>query len=271
MFALAALLCSALSAAASSDFYVSTAGAPKNFDLSKLKTKSVGERDTFDFKIFYEYEGERISPWHQIPYIAGEAGGEMLLHFICEIPKGTTAKMEVNKENTFNPIIQDTKKGKLRYYKYMPEVGSLVNYGAIAQTWEHPDEPHPDTGVGGDNDPIDVLQLDSEPCKMGEVQAVRALGTFALIDDDETDWKVLVVRHDDETAGQLRDIGDVPEETKTALIEWFRKYKTAEGKGLNRFGLDEKVMDKAYALKICDETHEAWRKLHESWQKSQEL
>ena len=78
-----------------------------------------------------------------------------------------------------NPIIQDTKKGALRYYKYNPEVGSLVNYGALAQvaphawhvcaaghdanvlvqTWEHPDVPHSDTGVGGDNDPIDVLQI----------------------------------------------------------------------------------------------------------------
>ena len=101
--------------------------------------------------------------------------------------------MEVNKEAMHNPIIQDTKNGKLRYYKYNPEVGSLVNYGAISQTWEHPDEKHnnkkknnnnntnnkkkkkidnndnndndkkkkkkdekhPDTGVGGDNDPID--------------------------------------------------------------------------------------------------------------------
>lgn len=48
------------------------------------------------------------------------------------------------------------KNGKPRFYKYGP---SLVNYGAIAQTWEDPEKAHPDTGFGGDNDPIDVLQI----------------------------------------------------------------------------------------------------------------
>ena len=42
---------------------------------------------------------------------------------MCEIAKGTTAKMEINKEAAFNPIIQDRKKdGSLRHYKYNPEV-----------------------------------------------------------------------------------------------------------------------------------------------------
>ena len=41
---------------------------------------------------------------------------------MCEIPKGTNAKMEINKEAEHNSIIQDRKKGKLRFYKYNPEV-----------------------------------------------------------------------------------------------------------------------------------------------------
>jgi len=259
-----ALLHSLLHAFAKKDFYISKVEAPAGFDASKVTTKSVGEKDTLDFKLYFEYEGAKISPWHDVPYSAGTKDGERLLHFVCEIPKGTTAKMEVNKENDFNPIIQDTKKGKLRYYKYNPEVGSLVNYGAIAQTWEHPDEKHPDTGAGGDNDPIDVLQLNSEPCKVGDVHVVRVLGVFALVDDGETDWKVLVVRADDPATASMQDVEDVPQSKKQELIEWFRRYKTAEGKGLNTFGLDEKVMNKAYALKICDETHIHWRALRYS-------
>ena len=42
--------------------------------------------------------------------------------------------MEINKEAPFNPIIQDTKKGKPRFY----HSDSLVNYGAFPQTWEDP-------------------------------------------------------------------------------------------------------------------------------------
>lgn len=69
--------------------------------------------------------------------------------------------------------MQDRKQdGSLRYYKYGD---SIVNYGAIAQTWEDPLILDPDTGLGGDNDPIDVLQLNAEPCRRGAVQRVCAV------------------------------------------------------------------------------------------------
>jgi inorganic pyrophosphatase len=35
----------------------------------------------------------------------------------------------------------------------------LVNYGALTQTWEAPSHISTDTGFGGDNDPIDVLEV----------------------------------------------------------------------------------------------------------------
>jgi hypothetical protein len=43
-----------------------------------------------------------------------------------------------------------------------------------------------------------------------------------------------------------------------SLREWFRLYKTAEGKGENKFGLDEKAMDKEYTVPVVMETHEHW-------------
>lgn len=223
-----------------------------------------GKRDTTDFKVILQHQGVQISAWHDIPMIAGEEDGENLLHFVCEIPKGTTAKFEINKEELNNPIIQDTKNGELRYYKYKPEEGSIVNYGAIPQTWEDPSEIHPDTGVGGDNDPIDVVQLNDAPCQVGEVQEVRLLGVFALIDGDETDWKLIVVKKNMPETDNWKDVDDVPQEKLSEIKEWFRNYKTAEGKGVNRFGLDEKMMPKEYAWKVTWETHESWKKLVES-------
>jgi inorganic pyrophosphatase len=208
---------------------------------------------------FFTYDNKEISPWHDIPLIAGtDREGDKLFHFVCEIPKGTVAKMEIHKSFEWNPIVQDTKKGKLREYKYNPEVGSLCNYGALTQTWEDPTSITKDTGVGGDNDPIDVMQINEKPCTVGQIYKVRVLGTLALVDGDETDWKLIVVDAKDEDTKKMRDIGDVPVEKVNSLREWFRLYKTAEGKGENKFGLDEKAMDKEYTVPVVMETHEHW-------------
>ena len=54
----------------------------------------------------------QISPWHDIPLSAGPG----LFHMVCEIPRETSAKMEVATNEPLTPIKQDTKKGKLRFY-----------------------------------------------------------------------------------------------------------------------------------------------------------
>jgi inorganic pyrophosphatase len=113
------------------------------------------------------------------------------LQFICEIPKWTRAKFEIATSELFNPIKQDVKNGQLRFYKH----GDMMfNYGAFPQTWEDPKYIHPNTGRPGDNDPIDVIEIGTRQMKVGEVAAVKVLGILALIDDDETDWKVLAIR-----------------------------------------------------------------------------
>lgn len=73
--------------------------------------------------------------------------------------------METNKENEFNPFIQDTKKGKLRYY----HSDSLVNYGALPQTWEDPGHEDTETKLKGDNDPLDAIEIGSHPCQSGDI------------------------------------------------------------------------------------------------------
>lgn len=260
-----ALLVLARQAWGSDKFYVSSEDAPSPFDYSKLGKLDEGYHGTQEHKLFITYDGEKISPWHQIPFLAGrEPGGGLLVNFICEIPRGTTSKFEVNKEIAFNPIIQDVKNGSLRYLKYNSHVGSLVNYGAIAQTWEDPDSVHPVTNAGGDNDPIDVLQLNRRPCQPGDVMPVRILGVFGLIDGGETDWKVLAVRTDDTDdpdRANWKDASDVPKARLDDIVQWFKHYKTAEGKGVNTIANDEKVMGKFYATAIVKETHLHWQKL----------
>ena len=44
--------------------------------------------------------------------------------------------------------------------------------------------------VQGDNDPTDVVEIGSRQLKRGGVYSFKPLGVFALIDQDEFDWKV---------------------------------------------------------------------------------
>ena len=145
-------------------------------DVTKVMVERFDSYAEGTSEYHYFYEGQEISPWHDIPFFY-RGGDDQLLSFVCEIPKGTTAKMEIHKSAPFNRVIQDVKKGEPRHYKYS---GSIVNYGAIAQTWEDPLFVSPETGFGGDNDPVDVLQINAKPCEPGEVQAVRVLGCLAL-------------------------------------------------------------------------------------------
>ncbi|KAI8477025.1 MAG: inorganic pyrophosphatase precursor [Monoraphidium minutum] len=210
-----------------------------------------GAKDSFEYRIQFNQSGKQISCWHEIPLHAGDG----LLHFICEIPKETSAKMEVATDEPSTPIKQDTKKGKLRFYPY----NINWNYGLLPQTWEDPKHKAEDLGgVAGDNDPVDVVEIGSTQLKMGGVYRVKPLGVYAMIDDGELDWKVIAIEVNDPKAAAVNNLEDVEREFPgqlTKVLEWFRDYKIPDGKGANAFGYDNKCMDKDFALKVIDETH----------------
>jgi inorganic pyrophosphatase len=169
----------------------------------------------------------------------------------------TKAKMEVATKEEHNPIAQDIKKGKLRDYH-----GPIFwNYGCLPQTWEDPGVKHPELNCFGDNDPIDVVEIGSSALPMGGVHPVKPLGVLAMIDDGELDWKVLAIAASDPAADQYNDITDVPEAVQAGIREWFRWYKTPDDKPINAFGFDERYLDRAAAVEVIEETHQAWKKL----------
>lgn len=227
--------------------------------FSAWTTQTTGTRDTLEWRMFFDNkeESKRISPWHDIPMTA--EGG--MYNYINEIPKGERAKMEVATDEDQTPIKQDTKKGKLRYFAYgdMP-----FNYGCIPQTWEDPNSVHPSTGYVGDNDPVDVVEIGSDPLEIGSVTPVKLIGIMALIDEEETDWKVIAIRKDHALASVLHDVDDLETHlpgTVEAIREWFRMYKTADGKPENKFSFDEKALGKEFAKQIVEETHTSYKEL----------
>ncbi len=45
------------------------------------------------------------------------------------------------------------------------------------------------------------------------------------------------------------------------VLEWFRDYKIPDGKPANKFGYDNKCMNKEFTMHVIQETHEAYVKL----------
>lgn len=238
-----------------------------NFDFDKVITQNSGDIYTLEYRLNFYYKGHnqalrQISPWHDIPLNrigSGEQG--QLFNFVCEIPKWTRAKFECATNEQYNPIKQDTQHGQLRYYKH----GDMMfNYGYFPQTWEDPEHSPDDTGYPGDNDPIDCVEIGAAQMRVGGISAVKVLGVLGLIDDGETDWKVIAINISDPMAHLLNDVDDVevhlPGAIK-AIREYFRDYKSFSGK-INKYALKAQAMPRSYAVKVIEETHQHWKSLH---------
>lgn len=225
--------------------------------------RKIGSPYTLEHRIFIEKDGVPVSPFHDIPLYANEQ--QTILNMIVEVPRWTNAKMEICKEETLNPIKQDIKKGKLRYVRNcFPHKGYLWNYGAFPQTWEDPNVIHPETKAKGDNDPLDVCEIGELVAKPGEVKQVKVLGVMALLDEEETDWKIIVIDVNDPLAPKLNDIEDVERHLPgllRATNEWFRIYKIPDGKPENQFAFSGECKNKKYATDIVRECAEAWERL----------
>lgn len=202
---------------------------------------------------FHNKAGVAISPWHDIPL---ENTHDRSFNMVVEIPMHATAKMEVQKEVAGNPIMQDTNgDGSARYYTYGTP---FFNYGLLPQTWEDPGVST--NGYGGDNDPLDVMEVGGRPLPMGSVTRVKVLGSLELIDEGETDHKIIVLSLDDPDASRIdnmEQLENVKPGMTAALVRWLKYYKTSDGKAVNNLS-QETPTSKEEALHIVSETHTRW-------------
>jgi inorganic pyrophosphatase len=232
------------------------------FNINCIQSERRGTLGTLEFELYLKNSltNQYISPWHDIPL--NVAGENHIYHYVHEIGKGERRKMEVNTSVTYNPIKQDVSKGKPREFSY----GDLpFNYGCIPQTWEDPEASPSDLpNLLGDNDPVDVVELSQQPLELGKIYTIKILGALALIDQGEVDWKILAIRTDDQIAQELQDIHHIKQKYPQLLesvFHWFKYYKTTDNKPENTFALEGRAMDRQYAIKVIEETHENWNKL----------
>ena len=100
---------------------------------------------------------------------------------------------------------------------------------------------------------MDVCEISGgiTPASCGQIKRVKPLGAFVVIDQGETDWKVIAIDATDPLASMLHDIDDVERSLPGllhSLKDWYRVYKIPEGKGMNEIGLGGEVKNQRYVL-----------------------
>lgn len=240
-----------------------------NLQFFKFSSKSFysnsNNKSGHDYRVFLFKDKDNIhkaSFWHDLSHFNQD---DKTYNMVVEIPKGEIAKLELSKDETHNPIKQDIKKQKLtgqqylRFYKLTPN----FNYGFIPRTWEN----NKVKTLGdylGDDDPLDVVELSEGPrFYTGEIRRVYIVGSFCLIDQGEVDWKILAVDKNvisyQDALNYLKN-GENLEKIKE-IQNWFKIYKTFEGKKINEIYDNDKIFDIEETHRIIEENHKFYMEL----------
>ena len=144
-------------------------------------------------------------PWHEVP--AGKNPPE-LINSIIEIPRGSRAKFEIDKETGL------IKLDRVIYASmYYP-----LNYGFIPQT------------LGDDGDPLDIVVLTQVSVVPLCLIPSKVIGVMQMIDRGEADEKIIAVAEQDPSVSNISDIADLPNHLISELRHFFENYKTLENK-----------------------------------------
>lgn len=161
--------------------------------------------------------------WHDVSY-GGNAPKEV--NAIIEIPKGSRAKYELDKET-----------GMLKLDRVLfSSVYYPANYGFIPQTY------------CDDKDPLDILvlsQIDIVPMCM---VSAKVIGVMRMIDGGEADDKIIAVAIGDPSVQHIDDISGLPEHFISELRNFFEDYKKLEKKSV----VVEEFLGSAIAQEIVD-------------------
>jgi 3'-phosphoadenosine 5'-phosphosulfate synthase len=249
------------------DYYKNEANATRFVPWSQpfvtpVTCKHTHQTGRFGSSTFELYSDDAPSFWHDVPLRpVTEPETSNIINVVTEIPMYMAAKMEVQKTVKSNPIKQDTNKdGSPRYYTYgVP----FFNYGFVPQTWEDPDQKSVRTGLGADNDPLDIMEVGSMPLPMGSIRPCRVLGSLELMDEGETDHKILCIALTDPQADLIHSLEDL-ERVKPGhvglLRDWLKRYKTSDGKAENLLASDIPRSSQE-AMQVVQECNDRWKVL----------
>lgn len=143
-------------------------------------------------------------PWHDLPTFDPDSPG--VFHAVIEIPKGSKVKYELDKRS-----------GLLRVDRILySSVVYPANYGFVPRTW------------CDDDDPLDVLVLNSEPVQSLSILRARPIALMHMEDDGRRDDKVLAVHVDDPAFADITSETQLPRHVQRQIRRFFEDYKALE-------------------------------------------
>ncbi len=145
------------------------------------------------------------NPWHTVNI--GENSPD-IINGIIEIPRGTRAKYELDKESGL------LKLDRVLYTSmYYP-----ANYGFIPKTY------------CDDKDPLDILVLSQITIVPMCIVSAKVIGAMRMLDGGEHDDKIIAVAENDMSVNHFNDISELPKHFINELRSFFEDYKKLEHK-----------------------------------------
>ena len=130
------------------------------------------------------------------------------INVIVEINKGSKNKYELDKET-----------GLIKLDRVMYTSQDYpFDYGFVPQTHWH------------DGDPLDVVLLTTHPLVPGLLLTARPIGVLDMVDDGESDAKILAVPVKDPRWNEVKDLQDVNLHTIEEIKHFFETYKQIQKK-----------------------------------------
>lgn len=146
---------------------------------------------------------------------------------VIEIPKGSKAKYELDKET-----------GLLKLDRVLyTSTHYPANYGFIPRTFAE------------DGDPLDVLVLCSETIFPLALVNCYPIGVISMVDNGDPDHKIIAIPFHDPTYNTYTDISQLPPHVFQEMTHFFMVYKSLENKDT---AVDE-VKGKEEALTIIEQ------------------
>lgn len=162
-----------------------------------------------------------MNPWHDVS--PGKETPETV-NAIIEIPKGSRAKYELDKESGL------LKLDRVLYSAiYYP-----ANYGFIPKSY------------GDDHDPLDILvlsQIDFVPLCLVKANVI---GVMRMVDSGEGDDKIIAVASNDVSVNFIKSVKELPVHFIQELRQFFEEYKKLEKKTV----VVDEFQDKDVAIEI---------------------
>ncbi len=158
----------------------------------------------------------------------------MIIDVIIEIPKKSNIKYEYDLEK---------KSFKVDRILYGANVYPQ-NYGFIDKT------------LDWDGDPLDVLVISDHSFIPGTIVPTRILGAMKMIDNGETDTKLIGVIENDIRFNNINKLQDLNQAYLNEIQDFFENYKNLQKKKVEINGFE----DEEYAIKEINITKEMYLK-----------